>query len=264
MGADGGTGAPFLKLGAGECGTYIYIYIYIYKLKLKCKTISTMILTMSQSQFWFCSVPTGNIQSTEVEGNNIQFFKDLKITTDKYVLHSDFHAIDMNDVNIILGYPWMESVSTVNVNVQKKFLKIWYKRKKITLQDMSLIKLEEPTGATKEVIAVNIIVELEVESEAEPTDTYEQKSQEGLKKEAKELHDSKEPHVEESKSEEPRAKVVIYRHPHYLDKQQSSRQEHGHQHTYYGLAWHPKDKQSRDTWRHNNNAWRHHNTARRN
>jgi hypothetical protein len=49
-----------------------------------------------------------NIQSTQVEGENIQIFKYLKITMDKYVLHYDFHAIDMHDVDVILGYPWME------------------------------------------------------------------------------------------------------------------------------------------------------------
>jgi hypothetical protein len=49
-----------------------------------------------------------NIQSTHVEGENVQIFKYLKITMDTYVLHSDFHAIDMDDVDIVLGYPWMD------------------------------------------------------------------------------------------------------------------------------------------------------------
>jgi hypothetical protein len=35
-------------------------------------------------------VPTKNIQSTYVEGENVQIFKDLNITMDKYVLHLDF------------------------------------------------------------------------------------------------------------------------------------------------------------------------------
>jgi hypothetical protein len=29
---------------------------------------------------------------------------------DKYVLHFDFHAIEMDDVDIILGYPWMDQL----------------------------------------------------------------------------------------------------------------------------------------------------------
>jgi hypothetical protein len=36
---------------------------------------------------------------------------------DKYVLHFDFHAKDMVDVDIVLGYPWMESIATININV---------------------------------------------------------------------------------------------------------------------------------------------------
>ena len=82
-------------------------------------------------------VPTKNIQIIQVEGENIQIFKYLKITMDKYVLHSHFHAINRADEDIVLGYPWMESVGTVNINMKNKFLKIWYKKKKITLQDVS-------------------------------------------------------------------------------------------------------------------------------
>jgi hypothetical protein len=53
---------------------------------------------------------TKNIQSTQVEAENVQFFKDLKITMDNYVLHSNFCVIDVNDVDIIPGYPWMETI----------------------------------------------------------------------------------------------------------------------------------------------------------
>ena len=47
-------------------------------------------------------VPVKNIQSTQVEGENVQIFKDLKISMDKYVLHSDFYAMDMHKVDILL------------------------------------------------------------------------------------------------------------------------------------------------------------------
>jgi hypothetical protein len=63
-------------------------------------------------------VPTKNIQSTQVVGKNIQIFKDLKLSMDKYVLHSDFYAIDLGDMDIVLGYPWMDSVGIVNLNVK--------------------------------------------------------------------------------------------------------------------------------------------------
>jgi hypothetical protein len=77
-------------------------------------------------------VPTKNIQSTQVEGENVQNFKYLKLSMEKYVLHSYFYAIDMDDVDIVLGYPWIDSMGTININVQNKFLKLWYKKKKIT------------------------------------------------------------------------------------------------------------------------------------
>jgi hypothetical protein len=100
---------------------------------------------------------------------------------DKYVLHSDFYAMD-----IILGYPWIESVCTININVQKNFLKLWYKKKKITLQDLFLNKKDGPTEANKE-----IIVESEVESEVESIEGDERKPQDGNNKEAKEVIESK-------------------------------------------------------------------------
>jgi hypothetical protein len=118
-------------------------------------------------------VPIKNIKSTHVEGENVQIFKDLKITMDKYVLHSYFYAMDMNEVDIVLGYPWIESVGTININVQKKFLKLWYKKKKIILQDVSLSKKDGPMEASKEVIAQS-----EFESETESTERDEAKLQE--------------------------------------------------------------------------------------
>ena len=51
-------------------------------------------------------VPTNKIHITQDVDKHVQFFKDLKITMDKYVLHSDFHAIDMDDLDFfwdILG-----------------------------------------------------------------------------------------------------------------------------------------------------------------
>jgi hypothetical protein len=78
-------------------------------------------------------IPAKYIQSTKVDSENVKNFKDLKVTMDKYVLHSDFYALDMGVVNVVLGYPWMDSIGTININVQKNCLKLWYKKKKITL-----------------------------------------------------------------------------------------------------------------------------------
>jgi hypothetical protein len=97
---------------------------------------------------------------------------------DKYVLHSYFHVIDMDDVDIILGYPWMDSLGMVNINVQKKFMKLWYKKKKITLQDISLIKQQGPKVAHEEVIVGKLI--------AVPTNTSDEESKVESKEESTE------------------------------------------------------------------------------
>jgi hypothetical protein len=163
-------------------------------------------------------VPIKNIQSKDVEGENVQIFKDLKITMDKYVLHSYFYAMDMDEVDIVLGYPWIESVGTININVQKKFLKLWYKKKKITLQDVSLIKKDGPMEDSKEVIAQS-----EVESETESIEGDEAKLQEGHNQKPKEVIDSKAQSVASLKKKEQIPTVVVYRHPHHIEMQRSSR-----------------------------------------
>jgi hypothetical protein len=68
---------------------------------------------------------------------------------DTYVLHSNFYAMDMDEVDIVLGYPWIESMGTININVKNKFLMLWYKKKKITLQDVSLSKKYGPMVSKK-------------------------------------------------------------------------------------------------------------------
>ena len=95
-------------------------------------------------------VPTKHIENTQVDDENVQVYKDLKISMDKYVLHSDFYASYMDNIDVVLGYPWMELVGTININVQKKFLKLWYKKKKITLQDISINKQVESKEAEAE------------------------------------------------------------------------------------------------------------------
>jgi hypothetical protein len=172
-------------------------------------------------------VPINNIQGTKVEGENVQIFKYFKITMDKYVLHSDFYAMDMDEVDIVLGYAWIESVGAININVQKKFFKLWYKKKKITLQDVSLCKKDGPMEASKEVFAQS-----KVELEAESTEGDEEKLQEGHNHEVKEVIESKAQSVADLKKKEQIPTVVVYRHPHHIETQKSSRQEHVHQHIY--------------------------------
>ena len=78
-----------------------------------------------------------------MDDKDVQIYKDLKLFMDKYVFHGDFYASNMDNLDVVLGYPWMESVGTININVQKKFLKLWYKKNKITLQDISMNKQVE-------------------------------------------------------------------------------------------------------------------------
>jgi hypothetical protein len=70
---------------------------------------------------------------------------------EKYVLLSYFYAMDINEVDVILGYPWMTTIATMNINVEKKFVKLSYKKKKVLLQDVFLSKKEGPMGESKEV-----------------------------------------------------------------------------------------------------------------
>jgi hypothetical protein len=68
---------------------------------------------------------------------------------DKYVLHFDFHAIDMNHVGVILGYRWMESSGIVNINVENKFIKLWYKKRKLHYRICLLVSKKGPQGHLK-------------------------------------------------------------------------------------------------------------------
>jgi len=91
-----------------------------------------------------------HIENTQVDNEDVLVYKDLKISMDKYVLHGDFYTSEMDNMDVFLGYPWMEFVGTININVQKKFLKLWYKKKKITLQDISINKQVEYMDAEAE------------------------------------------------------------------------------------------------------------------
>lgn len=86
-------------------------------------------------------LPTKNVCSTHIDDEDVQVFKDFKITMGNYVLHYDFQSQNMDNMDIVLGYPWMKSVGTINFNVENKFLKLWYKKKKANLWDISLSPL---------------------------------------------------------------------------------------------------------------------------
>ena len=62
-------------------------------------------------------VPTKHIENTQVDDEDVQVYKDLKISMDKYVLHGDFYTSEIDNMDVVLGYPWMESMGTININV---------------------------------------------------------------------------------------------------------------------------------------------------
>ena len=50
-------------------------------------------------------VPAKHIENTQVDNEDVQIYKDLKISMDKYVSHSDFYALDMAVVDVVLVHP---------------------------------------------------------------------------------------------------------------------------------------------------------------
>jgi hypothetical protein len=53
---------------------------------------------------------------------------------------------------------------------------------------------------------------------------------------------------------EPIAKVVVYLHPHHIEKQYPSRKGCENQHNFSGTIWNQKGNKSRGAWRNTNNA----------
>jgi len=58
-----------------------------------------------------------DIAKSQVDNENVQIYKDLKLSMNKYVFHCDFYTSYMDYMDVVFGYPWMESVGTVNINV---------------------------------------------------------------------------------------------------------------------------------------------------
>jgi hypothetical protein len=88
----------------------------------------------------------------------------------------------------------LDSIDTININVQKMFLKLSYKKNKIALQDIYLTKQEGPKGALEEdVLAREIFVvpndrcdeELDIESKEDVIETNENKKRKGIKRNKK-------------------------------------------------------------------------------
>ena len=178
-------------------------------------------------------VPAKHIENTQVDDEDVQVYKDLKISMDKYVLHGDFYASEMDNMNVVLGYPWMEYADTININVQKKFLKLWYKKKKITLQDISINKQVKHMEAEAEDVPGTDILDDEpliinnqkqIEAEEEKV-TGDDTSEEGSVVEVilEKKTPQQAPQQGELKKKTPWVKTSTYHHPHHPAKKQPTR-----------------------------------------
>ena len=181
-------------------------------------------------------VTAKQIEHTQVDNEDVQVYKDLKISMDKYVLHGDFYASEMDNMDVVLGYPWMESVSTININVQKKFLKLWYKKKKITLQDISIHKQVEHMEAEAEDVQGTdisddepLMIDNQTQTEAE-AEKVTGTSDEGAVVEVilEKKTSQQAPQQGELKKKTPWVKTSTYRHPHHPARQPSRWQPVSH------------------------------------
>jgi hypothetical protein len=66
--------------------------------------------------------------------------KDLQVTIDDYEYISQFNVTTMyrEEIDIIIGLPWFKSLGTFILNIEKKFVTFPYKKKMMTLQDITM------------------------------------------------------------------------------------------------------------------------------
>ena len=178
-----------------------------------------------------------NVCTTHIDGEPAQVFKDLKITLGNYVLHSDFQARDLDNMDIVLGYPWMKSMGTININLEKKFLKLWYKKKKVRLQDISLSQLVAP-NVVHDAVYIRTLEMIRLDAlDDESMITYTLNDIVAKEYMNQDLHQTTEETPPESlvvevKKKAPPVKIASYHHPHHPARQQSFRKECGHQNSY--------------------------------
>jgi hypothetical protein len=66
--------------------------------------------------------------------------KDLQVTIDDYEYISQFNVTTMyrEEINISIGLHWFKSLATFILNIEKKFVTFPYKKKMMTLQDITM------------------------------------------------------------------------------------------------------------------------------
>ena len=129
-------------------------------------------------------------------------------------------------MDIIVGYPWMTSVGTINLNIEKKFLKLWYKKKKVTLQDISLSQLvaskvvhDVVYAGTLEVIPIDTSDDEFMEANTKYDTTACEAMTQDVHQTTKVAHP--EPQEVKVKTEAPQVKIAFYHHPYHPTRQQS-------------------------------------------
>jgi hypothetical protein len=83
---------------------------------------------------------TNVIETKDFFFGNQYDIKDLPLTLEDYKLVSNFEVATTyeKEVDIILGSTWLEILGSLILNLEKKFLMLSYKKKKIKLHDVSV------------------------------------------------------------------------------------------------------------------------------
>jgi hypothetical protein len=130
---------------------YRFMFLFIKKISLFLLTlVSNKILSMLS---WLidCKFLQRISKEHKLRVKSVKICKDLKLTIVKYVLQSNFCAINMNDVDVILGYPWMPTIGTYNINVEKKFI-FGTRKRKLHCRMCLLIKKKGPWRQGKKLL----------------------------------------------------------------------------------------------------------------
>lgn len=116
----------------------------------------------------------------------------------------------------------MKSVGTINLNIENIFLKIWYKKKKVTLQDISLSKPAQPKELHGSVFTGTLEV-IPIDDKSMVIDTIDDiATQEDLTRDTHQTTTESLPNppVVDIKKEAPPVNITSYHHPHHPTRQQ--------------------------------------------
>ena len=78
-------------------------------------------------------------ESMKNEPNKYEIQLPLQIDDDHFAAQFTVVVIYDHLIDIMLGYSWLETLETFSINTQKKCMTFFHEKKKITLQDFSVI-----------------------------------------------------------------------------------------------------------------------------